>query len=38
MKKGFILVAIAVVLLAGYAFSSDLTGMVNVAAEPKPGS
>jgi hypothetical protein len=38
MKKGLIFAAIAVVILAGLVFGSDLVGLVSMAAEPKPGS
>jgi hypothetical protein len=38
MKKGLIFTVIAVVILAGLVFGSDLSGFANMAAEPKPGS
>jgi hypothetical protein len=38
MKKGIIFLAIAVVVVAVLLFGSDLSGLVNMAAEPKPGS
>lgn len=38
MKKGLIFAAVAVVVIAGLVYAgSDLSGMANMAAEPKPG-